>query len=203
MSQTQLSMVVDRSGSMAFQARSASNAINALIGKQRGEPGSCYLLLNEFSDRITKVYSGAIQKAPEYIMATGGNTALNDAIVDTLNTTATRIKKTGVKVRPQLVICVIVTDGGENMSSRKITETRQRVQDALAQGWQIIYLCQDHNSASYAASLGIQNVQIYSQSKTQEVYAATNSLVSRMREDSREGRAIRNSFTAKEVSSYS
>lgn len=203
MSQTQLSLVVDKSGSMSRQASAASNAINALIGKQRGEPGSCYLLLNEFSDKVQKVYSGPIQKAPSYFMAAGGFTTLNDAIVETMDTTATRIKKTSLKARPQLVICVIVTDGGENNSKRKIPETRQRVQDALANGWQIVYLCQDHGSASYAASLGIQNVQIYSQNKTQEVYAATNSLVSRMREDSREGRAIRNSFTAKEVSSYS
>lgn len=203
MSQTQLSLVVDKSGSMAFQANAASGAINALIERQKSEPGSCYLLLNEFSDKVQKVYSGPIQKAPQYFMTSNGNTSLNDAIVETLNTTAARIKKTSVKARPQLVICVIVTDGGENTSSRRIAETRQRVQDALTSGWQIIYLCQDRNSASYAANLGIQNVQVYSQNKTQQVYEATNSLVARMREDSREGRAIRNSFTAKEVSSYS
>lgn len=203
MSQTQLSIVVDKSGSMFHQSRDASNAINALVAKQREEPGSCYLLLNEFSYKVAKVYSGPIQKAPVYEMMPSGNTALNDGICETIETTEKRIKKTGLAVRPQLVICVVVTDGGENVSIRKIAETAAKVKEAREKGWQLIYLCQDHGSASYARSIGIENVQIFSQNKTQEVYAATNSLVSRMREDSREGRAVRNSFTAKEISSYS
>ena len=74
------------------------------------------------------------------------------------------------------------------------------ISDKQEQGWQFVYLCADYTAQQYGQQLGIANVAQYGTAKTVQTYEATNSLVSRMRTDSREGRAIRNSFTAREVS---
>lgn len=201
MSKTQLTMVVDRSGSMDHQSVKASAGINALIDKQKAEPDSCYLLLNDFDDQHQTIHSGPVKRfVGPYIMRARNATALLDAIGKGVNQTDVRIKKTGKAVRPQLVVFVIVTDGEENCSTEFTKEEiYQLVSEKKTQGWQFIYMCADNSAARYGKDLGIENVQIYDTSKSLQVYESTNSLVSRMRSDSREGRVVRNSFTAVEI----
>lgn len=202
MSQTHLTLVVDRSGSMDYIRARAEEGIRGFIGKQKEEVGTCSLLFSEFDNIIDTVYSGPIKKfGNDYKLRPRGGTALRDAIGKGILDTEKIVTKTSLRYRPKLVICCIVTDGQENQSTIYSDEqVKKMISDKQAQGWQFVYLCADYAAERYGQSLGISNVAQYGTAKTVQTYAATNSLVSRMRSDSREGREIRNSFTAREAS---
>jgi hypothetical protein len=202
MSQTHLTLVVDRSGSMQTIRSRAEEGIRSFVGNQQGEKETCSFLLTQFDDQIETVYSGPIKKfSNSYVLQPRNQTALRDAIAKGILDTEKLITKNSVRYRPKLVICCIVTDGQENHSKLyNDAQVKQMIADKQAQGWQFIYLCADYVAERYGQSLGITNVAQYGVAKTVQTYAATNSLVSRMRSDSREGREIRNSFTAREAS---
>lgn len=202
MAQTHLTLVVDRSGSMDYIRFRAEEGIKSFVGKQKDETGTCSFLLTEFDNIIDTVYSGPIKKfGNEYKLKPRGGTALRDAIGKGIIDTEQIITKSALRYRPKLVICCIVTDGQENQSTIYNDEqVKKMISDKQEQGWQFVYLCADYAAQRYGQQLGIANVAQYGTAKTVQTYEATNSLVSRMRTDSREGRAIRNSFTAREVS---
>jgi hypothetical protein len=186
---------------MQYIRSKAEEGIRTFVGKQQEETGTCSFLLTEFDSIIDTVYSGPIKKfGNNYSLRPRGGTALRDAICKGILDTEKIITKNSLRYRPKLVICCIVTDGQENQSVIYSDEqSRQMISDKQEQGWQFVYLCADYLSEQYGKQLGISNVARYGTQNTVQTYAATNSLVSRMRTDSREGREIRNSFTAKEV----
>jgi Mg-chelatase subunit ChlD len=202
MSQTHLTLVVDRSGSMEYIKFRAEEGIKNFVGKQKDETGTCSFLLTEFDNTIDTVYSGPIKKyGNEYKLQPRGGTALRDAIAEGILNTEKIITKTSLRYRPKLVICCIVTDGQENQSRVYSDEqVKKMIAEKQEQGWQFVYLCADYAAQRYGQQLGIANVAQYGVAKTVQTYEATNSLVSRMRSDSCEGREIRNSFTARETS---
>jgi hypothetical protein len=202
---TLLGLTVDKSGSMGSSKVTAEKGINEFLKSQQTEMKSkdtTHLILKEFSDSHHLVYNGDLKKyGCDYVLRPNGYTALNDAIVFLINDVQATIDKTQVRYQPKLKICCIVTDGGENHSRSSISEARNKIAAKKAEGWQFIFLCSDAAAKMYGESIGIQNVAEYSVQKFEQTYAATNSLVSRMVSDSREGKEVRNSFTAKELNS--
>ena len=193
MSQTHLTLVVDRSGSMQMLKFKAEEGIRGLVIKQKEEKETCSFLMIEFDNNIDTVYSGPLKKFHnDYILQPRNQTSLRDAIANGILETEKIITKNSLRYRPKLVICCIVTDGQEN-SSRiyNDVQVKKMISDKQSQGWQFIYLCSDYVAERYGKDLGISNVAQYSTTKTVQTCTATNSLVSRMRSDSREeiGRA--------------
>jgi uncharacterized protein YegL len=202
---TLLGLVVDKSGSMGSCKATAENGINSFLRSQKTEMKSkdtSHLILKEFSSTHHTVYNGDLKKyGCDYVLRPDGFTALNDAIIYLIDDIQATINKTQVRYQPKLKICCIVTDGGENNSRNSANTARNKIAEKKLEGWQFIFLCSDYAAKLYGQDLGIQNVAEYSVQKFEQTYEATNSLVSRMVSDSREGREIRNSFTAKELNS--
>ncbi len=196
-------MVVDRSGSMNTIRHKAETGVNSFISEQKAQPETCSMLLKEFDNLHNVVFKGDLKKyKSQYILSPRNSTALRDAIGLGIKETDAIIKKSNKKYRPQLVVVCIVTDGGENASNIYTDpQIRDMVSQKQSEGWKFIYLCADHYSLQYGKDLGIQNTAQYNTVNTVQTYEATNSLVSRMRTDSREGRVVQNSFTARELDS--
>lgn len=121
-----ITLVVDRTGSMAPIRDDAEGAVNTFISTQAKEPGECSLLLVEFdapgSDLAggdpwyNVVHDGDIQDSPLYSLRPRGWTALYDAIGTAITGTGERLAALKESERPAHVFFVVQTDGAENSS---------------------------------------------------------------------------------------
>ena len=123
---TDITLVVDRSGSMQEIRSDAEGGVNAFVEKQAEEPGEALLTLVQFDTEYDFVHKGVpIDKVPKYELHPRGATALLDAVGRAINETGERLAKMAEPDRPGLVIVVIMTDGLEN-SSREFTKSKSK-----------------------------------------------------------------------------
>ena len=115
---TELVFILDRSGSMAGLESDTIGGFNAMLEKQKKEPGTAYVstvLFNNFGcvlhDRLE------VQKVPPMTDAdyqVGGCTALVDAIGDAIHHIGNIHKYARPEDVPHRTLFVITTDGMEN-----------------------------------------------------------------------------------------
>src|SRR3954454_24245157 len=114
---TDITLVVDRSGSMEQIRDDAEGGVNTFIADQSKEPGEALLTLVQFDTEYEFLHKGVpISQAPKYKLVPRGGTALLDAVGRAINETGERLSKMAEQDRPGLVIFVVMTDGEENSS---------------------------------------------------------------------------------------
>ncbi len=197
-----ITLVVDRSGSMASCLEDAEGGINTFIEEQKKEKGKAIFSLKQFDAEYNTVHSGIpMKKVPEYKLVPRGMTALFDAIGKSINDAKTRISGLLPAEAPDCVIFVIVTDGQENASKEfKREQIKKMIDDQTAAGWQFTFLGADEASFDEAVAMGIQvgATACYATSEVGATYDAISSNVSRMRCAVGLGNAVNNSYTNKE-----
>lgn len=156
-----ITIVLDRSGSMNTVLADTIGGFNTFIKKQREVPGECVVSLVQFDDEYDVVYTAKpVAAAPLLDGATfvpRGMTALLDAIGTTVNATGTRLAGMPENDRPGKVLFVILTDGGENASHEY---TKQKVFDMIEHQkkqyrWDFVFLGANQDAISVAGGLGI------------------------------------------------
>ncbi len=153
---TDITMVVDRSGSMASIRSDAEGGINSFVSQQQQEPGEALLTLVQFNTTYDFIHSGIlIKQVPAYRLQPSGSTALLDAVGRAINETGSRLAAMEETQRPGLVVFVIVTDGQENASRefhrgqiRQMIEHQQSVYR-----WQFTFLAANQDAFAEGASL--------------------------------------------------
>lgn len=165
---THLLMVVDRSGSMDSVKDDAQGAVNTFLREQKELDGECNLTFVQFdahyADNEKKswyevVYDGPIAKAKDYHLVPRGGTALNDAIGKSVTDLGKRFSDLSEDERPNNVIVIIQTDGGEN-SSRDWSH--ESVRDLITQqqdqyNWSFVFLGMGPDTWGTGAAYGINN----------------------------------------------
>ena len=200
---TDITLVVDRSGSMQQRRADAQGGVNAFIQKQAQEPGKALLTLVQFDTEYEIVHSGVpIQKVPEYTLEPRGSTALLDAVGQAINETGSRIAAMDEAERPGLVIFVITTDGLEN-SSREFTraQIKEMIQHQQEKyHWHFTFLGANQDAFAEAGDMGMRRSAVanYSMDKVGAAYEMTSRKVSRMRSQHRKGEEVRDEFTDEE-----
>lgn len=200
---TDITLVVDRSGSMESIQGDAEGGINAFIAEQAREPGEVLLTLVQFDTEYEFVHKGIpIKTVPRYELAPRGMTALLDAMGRAINETGERLSKTPEPDRPGLVIFVVMTDGLEN-SSKEFTreQIKARIEEQQQKyNWHFTFLGANQDAFAEAGSMGIQaaGAANFAMDKVAMAYGATNSKVRRMRKQAREGEQVLNEFTLEE-----
>jgi hypothetical protein len=200
---TDITLVVDRSGSMETMRQDAEGGINTFISQQAERPGECRVTLVQFDSEYEMVFRGVEAAAcPRYQLVPRGSTALLDAVGRTIDDTGARLAALPEADRPGLVIFVITTDGMEN-SSRSFT--RQQVRDMIAHqqqvyNWQFTFLAANSDAFDEAMQMGIDSssVALYGEGKVFESSRALNHKISRMRQMAMKKEQIDNSFTDEE-----
>lgn len=200
---TDITMVIDRSGSMSSIRTDAEGGINTFIDSQKSEPGEALLTLVQFDTEYEFIHQGLpIRKAPPFKLVPRGSTALLDAVGRAINETGARLSAMEEAQRPGLVVFVIVTDGAENSSKeftrdkiRQIIEHQQSVYS-----WQFTFLAANQDAFAEGGTLGIARSGIanFAMGNVGEAYAATARKMSRMRKAMSEGEAVDNNFTEEE-----
>ena len=200
---TDITLVVDRSGSMASVQEDAQGGVNSFIAEQTKEPGEALLTLVQFDTEYEFLHKGVpIAEVPEYELVPRGMTALLDAVGRAINETGERLSKMDEQDRPGLVIFVVMTDGHENSSQefskariKKMIESQQQKYN-----WHFNFLGANQDAFAEARSMGIDDsgVANYAMEKSPEAYRVLATKVGRMRKQRRAGEKVSNKFTDQE-----
>lgn len=200
---TDITLVVDRSGSMQDIRSDAEGGVNAFIETQAKEPGDALLTLVQFDTEYEFLHIGVpINEVPKYSLVPRGATALLDAVGRAINETGERIGKLAEADRPGLVVFVVTTDGLEN-SSQEFSKSRikQMIEHQQEKyGWQFTFLGADQDAFAEANAMGIDaaGAANFAKNKVAAAYGATAAKVGRMRKQRREGETVVNAFTLEE-----
>lgn len=201
---TDITLVIDRSGSMQAIKDDAEGGINSFIQHQGELPGEALLTMIEFDTRYEFVTQGTpIQKASPYQLVPRGGTALLDAIGRAINETGQRISNLPESDRPGLVVFVVMTDGQEN-SSREFTRAniKQMIEHQQSKyNWQFTFLGADQDAFAEATKMGMAAGAgaSFAKSKIRRAYAHTSSKLGRMREAASAKQEVVNEFTEAEL----
>ena len=200
---TDITLVVDRSGSMSTVQDDAEGGINAFITEQAKEPGEALLTLVQFDTDYEFVHKGVpIGNVPRYKLVPRGMTALLDAVGRAVNETGERLAAMDEADRPGLVIFVVMTDGLENSSQEftkvQIKEMIERQQSVY--NWHFTFLGANQDAFAEAGAMGIaaRGAANYKAENVAAAYHATMSKVARMRKQFTAGETVDNAFTTEE-----
>ena len=200
---TDITLVIDRSGSMASIREDAEGGVNSLLQQQAGEPGEATVTIVQFDTEYEFVCQGTpVESVPTYQLEPRGATALLDAVGQAINQTGKRLEAMPENQRPGLVIFVIVTDGHENSSQeftldqiKSMIEHQQQVYN-----WHFNFLGADQDAFEEAAKMGIHldGAAVYSKDRVAATYGAVGKKMTRMRNAVAFGAAPDNAFTDEE-----
>ena len=190
---TDVTVVMDRSGSMDSVKDEAEKGLNHFINDQKGLPGDCNFTLVQFDTEYEFVHKGVpIRDVPHCKLEPRGMTALLDAVGKAINETGARIKEMDEASRPGLVVFVVLTDGHEN-SSKEFTNTQiKEMIDRQTKDyqWKFTFLGADAKAFDEAMRMGFARgaTAVYdAATKTADTYAVMSNKVSGARGQSMGG----------------
>lgn len=159
---TELVFILDRSGSMAGLEQDTIGGFNAMIEKQRKEPGEAVISTVLFDNETEVIHDrSSLDKVPaltekEYYVR--GCTALLDAVGGAIHHIGNVHKYAREEDRPEKALFVITTDGMENASRRytydKVKAMIERQREKY--GWEFLFLGANIDAAREAARFGIR-----------------------------------------------
>jgi uncharacterized protein YegL len=155
---TDITMILDRSGSMMSIKEDTEGGFNAFIEEQRGVPGEARVSLVQFDDEYEEVYSSVlVGSVPPVELQPRGSTALLDAVGKTVVATGERLAGMDEEDRPGHVVVVILTDGRENASREwsreKVSGLLQEQQERYA--WTFVFLGSNQDAIKTGAGMGV------------------------------------------------
>ncbi|MBQ6481604.1 MAG: VWA domain-containing protein [Anaerolineaceae bacterium] len=159
---TEIVFILDRSGSMAGLEDDTIGGFNAMVEKQKKEPGEALLSAVLFSNTCEVLYDRAdIQKVEpmsDRQYRVGGCTALLDAIGGAVHHIGNVHKYAREEDRPGKTIFIITTDGMENSSHQYTYDEVQRMvkHEQEKYGWEFLFLGANMDAISAARSFGIR-----------------------------------------------
>ena len=159
---TELVFILDRSGSMAGLEADTIGGFNAMIEKQRKEPGeaviSTVLFGNETEVIHDRIPLDRVPRLTEKEYYVRGCTALLDAVGGAIHHIGNVHKYAREEDRPEKTLFVITTDGMENASRRytydKVKAMIERQREKY--GWEFLFLGANIDAAREAARFGIR-----------------------------------------------
>lgn len=158
---TDITIVLDRSGSMASIAKETILGFNAFLEEQQAVDGKATFSLVQFDHEYEPLYEALdiaeARPLTKEAYVPRGMTALLDAIGKTIKSTSKRMKNLNKGEETPKVVFVIITDGYEN-NSREYT--RERIFRKISKlekkhDWQFVYLGANQDAIAEAGFIGI------------------------------------------------
>lgn len=162
---TDITFVLDRSGSMESIKSATIESYNGFVDGQRHGAGELRMSLVQFDDRYEPNYTALpIAEVPtltDQTYSPRASTALLDAMGRAIVATGDRLRNMPEHERPGTVLFVTLTDGLENASSQY---SLQRINDMIHEqrdtyAWQFLFLGANQDAIATAARLGIDRGQ--------------------------------------------
>jgi len=141
-------LIVDRSGSMIAIQQEAEGAVNAFLEGQKSVEGDVFVTHVQFDHEYETVFEKVnLPNVPKVRIMPRGMTALLDAIGNTVVNYTPRTDKT---------IYVIMTDGLENRSEEWTVEAvKNLIAESTEHGDEFVYLGANQNAIAEGAKMGI------------------------------------------------
>ena len=160
---TELVFILDRSGSMAGLEGDTIGGFNAMLQKQRGEPGEALISTVLFDNKTEVIHDRVpldrVSALTEKEYFVRGCTALLDAVGGAIHHIGNVHKYAREEDRPEKTLFVITTDGMENASRRytydKVRAMIERQREKY--GWEFLFLGANIDAAREAARFGIRS----------------------------------------------
>ena len=158
---TEIVFILDRSGSMAGLEDDTIGGFNAMIRKQKEEPGEAVVstvLFDNYSEVIhDRVDIQRIEPMTRNEYYVRGCTALLDAVGGAIQHIGNVHKYAREEDRPEKTLFVITTDGMENASRKYSYEKLKAMIERQKEkyGWEFIFLGANIDAAKEAARFGI------------------------------------------------
>lgn len=183
---TDITLVVDRSGSMESCREEAQKGINAFIEEQKKATGKAVFSLLQFDTQKNWVFKGKdIKDVTGYELVPRGMTALLDAVGEAINLTGERLEAMPEEERPGLVIIAVVTDGLENSSSEfTLAQIKSMIERQTNEySWKFTYLGANQDAFAEGRGLGFAPASIlhYNTDKSVSAYSALSFTIANAR----------------------
>lgn len=155
---TDITVVLDRSGSMVTIKTDTEGGFDTFIKDQAKLPGKCLVTLTYFDDVYEVMFTEQpVDQVPPLVLHPRGSTALLDAIGKTVTATGERLARMPEDHRPGKVILVIWTDGQENASQEW---TRAKVFEAITHqrekyNWMVLFMGANQDAVAVGEKLGV------------------------------------------------
>lgn len=192
---TEMVFILDRSGSMAGLETDTIGGFNAMIEKQKKQPGKAYVSTVLFDTSTTVLHDRAdlttVKPMTSDDYFAGGCTALLDAIGGAINHIGNIHKYARPEDIPAHTIFVITTDGLENASRRYSKSDIKRMieRQRSKYGWEFLFIGANIDAIVTAESFGIEQsraVNYHADKKGTEVlYDAISAPLTAMRSTGR------------------
>jgi hypothetical protein len=199
---TDITVVLDRSGSMAAIAGDVIGGLNTFIQGQSQVEGEARFTLVQFDDRYEVVHAHVpVEQVPPLTDRTyvpRGSTALLDAIGRTIIDTGARLAMLPEAERPEAVIFAVQTDGLEN-ASREFT--REQVFAMIRHqeekyAWQFVFLAADQNAIDEGGRMGFAAASALDYDKSGAEMSAMYRMMASKVTDVRRGQSRRIEFSS-------
>ncbi len=175
---TDLTILLDRSGSMATIKSDMEGGLNQYLKDQEDIVGRMTVTFYQFDDKYEKVFENQdIEDVPDLKLVPRGSTALLDSAFKSITETKERIE--AMSEKPNNIIFLIITDGEEN-SSKEVNHSQLKslIETQIKNGWNFVYLGANQDAFQEAQSMGIPivNTMAYSAKVGLGVSSAINTL---------------------------
>lgn len=161
--ETEIVVVLDRSGSMQSISASTVDGFNKFLDEQKNAEGEAFVTLVQFDDRYEVDYKSVPVKDVNPLIngetfKPRGMTALLDAIGKTVNELET----------DRDVVFVIITDGDENASREFKRDAIMKMIKTLEdeKGWYFLFLGANQDAISAGGNIGISGNKSFTYSAT-------------------------------------
>jgi len=150
--ETEIIIVLDRSGSMSSIGQATVDGFNEFILEQKGARGKAFVTLVQFDDQYQVDYKNVPVDAVDDLIyretfLPRGMTALHDAIGKTILDVDTK----------RDVVFVIITDGHENASKEfNGAKVLELINGKTVEGWNFIYLGANQDAVKAGQSIGVK-----------------------------------------------
>lgn len=154
---TELVFILDKSGSMSGLESDTIGGFNAMLNKQKGVEGECFITTALFDNTYELLHDHlpikAVNPLTEKEYCVGGSTALLDAIGRTVHT----IENVQRHMKAEQILVVIITDGQENASREYSSDAIKEMIKAKQQDkWEFLFLGANIDAVETASHFGIQ-----------------------------------------------
>lgn len=169
---TDITVILDRSGSMADVASDTIGGFNRFLADQKTVPAPAIFTLFQFDNEFETVIAAkdihSVEPLTGKTFVPRGSTALLDAIAQAVNSTGHRLDAMPERDRPGRVIVVIITDGYENSSTKfsrpAVFELIKHQREKYA--WEFVFLGADQDAIASGVSIGIAPANAMSYAKS-------------------------------------
>ena len=161
---TDITLLIDRSGSMHSIKEAMEEAINGVIKDQQKDEDKVNITIYEFDSACNKIRLNtlvdtvSIHEITDYVRINPeGMTPLYDAVCMCMKQTGDRFNGVAEEKMPNRILFYIITDGHENASVEfTAADVKEKIQHQETKySWQVLYLGANQDAIGVADTIGI------------------------------------------------